>query len=192
MRFLKSIICLSLMFSIPVYGENFPKGIKYLGGPGFPDKKEIRNSWDNSLNITDEEITLGFRKHLIETEAIPVTSITRITYGQATTRRVGRWVAVGILLAPVALVGIFHKSHQHRVLLEWIDDQERDRAMLMQVHKDHFVSVLNDLSFRTGEPIYADSEDREWLFRSGVRAKLDAELGLDNEETDQSDDEKKK
>ena len=70
-----------------------------------------------------------------------------MTYGQATTRRVGKWVAVAIILAPLALVGIFHKSRQYRVLLEWVDSQERDRSILFQVHKDHFVAVLNDLSF---------------------------------------------
>ena len=173
MRTLRITLCLLLVASVTTYGEHFPKGIKYLGGPGFPDIKDVRDSWDNSLNITDAEITLGFRKDLIPTEVIPTSSVTRITYGQATTRRVGKWVAVGILLAPLALFGLFHKSRQHRVLLEWRDDQERDRAMLFQVHKDHFVAVLNDLSFRTAKPVYADSDDREWLFTRGVRAELD-------------------
>jgi hypothetical protein len=45
--------------------------------------------------------------------------------------------------------------------------------MLMQVDKDYFVVVLNDLSFRTGKPVYADWEDKEWLFRHGVRTELD-------------------
>ena len=173
MRTLRIMVCLLLVASVTTYGEHFPKGIKYLGGPGFPDIEDVRDSWDNSLNITDAEITFGFRKNLIPTEVIPTSSVTRITYGQATTRRVGRWVAVGIILFPLALFGVFHKSRQHRVLLEWIDDQERDRAMLFQVHKDRFVAVLNDLSFRTVKPVYADSDDREWLFRNGVKAELD-------------------
>ena len=154
-------------------GGAFPEGIKYLGGPGYPDIKDVRNSWDNSLNITDNEITFGFRKNLIPTETFPTASLTRITYGQATTRRVGKWVAVAILFAPLALVGIFHKSRQHRVLLEWTDDLDRERAMLMQIHKDDFVSVLNDIAFRTQQPIYADADDKNWLFERGVNAELD-------------------
>jgi hypothetical protein len=179
MRIISGILCVVLTFSVAAYGNNFPKGIKYLGGPGFPDHKQIRDSWDNSLNITDSEITFGFRKNLIPSETIPVTSVKRITYGQATTRRVGRWVAVGVLLAPIALIGIFHKSRQHRVLVEWTDDQQRDRGMLMQAHKDQFVGVLNDLTFRTGKPVYADAEDREWLFKSGVKAELDDQAIVD-------------
>ena len=61
------------------------------------------------------------------------------------------------------------------VLVEWTDDQQRDRGILMQAHKDQFVGILNDLTFRTGKPIYADPDDREWLFKSGVKAELDPE-----------------
>ena len=77
----------------------------------------------------------------------------------------------GDLFTP-ALLGILHKSRQHHVLIEWIDAQEREREMLMKVHKDDFVGVLNELSFRTQEPIYADSEDQEWLSERGVQAEL--------------------
>jgi len=172
-RLISVFLCLTLLATVPLQANSFPKGIKYLGGPGFPDNKKVKDSWDNSLNVTDKEITLGFRKNLIPSETFPVASVKRITYGQATTRRVGQWVALGVLLAPVALIGIFHKSRQHRVLVEWTDAQQRDRAMLMQVDKKYFVGVLNDLTFRTGKPIYADADDKEWLFKSGVKAELD-------------------
>ena len=33
--------------------------------------------------------------------------------------------------------------------------------------------VGNDLSFRTAKPVYADSDDRKWLFSRGVKAELD-------------------
>ena len=57
--------------------------------------------------------------------------------------------------------------------MEWVNSQERDRSILFQVHKDHFVAVLNDLSFQTRQPIYADDDDRDWLFERGVKAELD-------------------
>ena len=172
-RSLRVAVCLILVASVTSYGQHFPKGIKYLGGPGFPDIEDVRDSWDNSLTIEDDSITLGFRKDLIPTEVIPTSSVSRVTYGQATTRRVGKWLAAGIILAPLALFGMFHKSRQHRVLVEWVDDQERDRSILFQVHKDRFVAVLNDLTFRTGEPVYANAEDGEWLFDRGVSSELD-------------------
>ncbi len=174
------ILCLLLIFAPLLHGSSFPNGIKYLGGPGYPDHKQVRNSWNNGLHITNTEITFSFNKNLIPSETISLAAVNRITYGQATTRRVGRWIAVGILLAPVALFGMFHKSRQHRVLIEWTDDQERDRGLLMQVHKKHFVGLLNDLSFRSNQPIYADADDREWLFRSGVKAELDDTVANEN------------
>ena len=173
LRITSWFLCVVLVTTVPLHANSFPKGIKYLGGPGFPDNKQVKDSWDNSLNITDKEITLGFRKNLIPAETFPVTSVKRITYGQATTRRVGQWVALGVLLAPVALLGIFHKSRQHRVLIEWTDDEQREKGMLMQLDKKVFVGILNDLSFRTSQPIYADAEDKEWLFKNGVKAELD-------------------
>ena len=90
-------LCLTLLFPFVSYGDSLPDGITYLGGPGFPDVEDVRDSRDNSLTITDGEITFGFRENLIPTETISTPSVTRITYGQATTRRVGSWTALGIL-----------------------------------------------------------------------------------------------
>jgi hypothetical protein len=176
-RMISMCLCVVLA-TLPLYANSYPKGIKYLGGPGFPDNKQVKDSWDNSLNITDKEITFGFRKNLIPSEAFPVTAVKRITYGQATTRRVVDWVSVWSILAPIALVGLLHKSRQHRVLVEWTDSQQRERGMLMQVHKEHFVGLLYDLSFRTQKPIYADADDKEWLSRNGVKAELDDTLNV--------------
>ena len=179
MKITSILLSVLLTASLPLYSNNFPKGIKYLGGPGLPDKKEVRDSWDNSLNVTDKDITFSFHKNAIPAETISMGSIRRITYGQATTRRVGKWVAVGILVAPIALVGILHKSRQHRILVEWTDNQQRERGILMQAHKDQFVGILNDLAFRSGKPIYADADDRDWLFKTGVKAELDPEAKTD-------------
>ena len=132
MRLVASLLCFVLLSTPAAQCETFKKGIKYLGGPGFPDKKEIHDSWDNGLNVTDKEITFSFRKSLLPTETVPTSAITKNTYGQATTRRVGKWVAVGVILAPIALVGIFHKSRQHRILVEWTDSQQREKGRLKQ------------------------------------------------------------
>ena len=47
--------------------------------------------------------------------------------------------------------------------------------MLIKVHKDDFVRLLNELSFRTQKAVYANAEDQEWLFQRGVRAELAVE-----------------
>jgi len=175
MKVISILLCVFLTFSLPASGQSFPKGIKYLGGPGFSPEKGVRKSWDNSLALTEKEITFGFRKDLHPPETIPVSSVKRLTYGQATTRRVGKWIAVGVLVAPIALVGIFHKSRQHRILIEWTDEQKHERGMLMQAHKNQFEEILNALTYRTGKPLYATAKDKEWLFKRGVNAEVDEE-----------------
>ena len=69
----------------PAHDVTFSGSIKCLGGRGFPDFGAVRNSWNNSLTITNDEITFGFRNNLIPRETIPISVLTRITYGQATT-----------------------------------------------------------------------------------------------------------
>ena len=56
----------------PAPDITFSGGIKYLGGRGFPDFRAVRNSWNNSLTITNNEITFGFRNNLIPSETIPI------------------------------------------------------------------------------------------------------------------------
>ncbi len=44
------------------------------------------------------------------------------------------------------------------------------------------MGVLNDLAFRTGDPIWATAEDREWLFDRGVNAELDLDAETEDDE----------
>jgi hypothetical protein len=43
----------------------------------------------------------------------------------------------------------------------------------MEASGNNFRELLNDLSFRTNKPIYADEKDRTWLLNQGVRAVPD-------------------
>ena len=65
MRTLRIVVCLLLVASVTSYGQHFPEGIKYLGGPGFPDVEDVRDSWDNSFGITDKEGLSGFPKDIL-------------------------------------------------------------------------------------------------------------------------------
>ena len=99
---------------LPSGSEVFPDDIKFLGGAGFPDMKG-RESWDNSLVITPDSIVAEFADSAVPRTAIPLTALTQCLYGQAATRHVGAWVAAGVLIAPIALLGILHKSRNHFV-----------------------------------------------------------------------------
>lgn len=152
--------------------------IKYLGGIGFPDFKG-HETWDNLMTITTDSVLMGFNDTNIAPRSFPVGLITRLEYGQAATRHVGRWVAVGILVAPIALLGIVHKQRHHYVTISYADSGQ-DRGVFFEANKDIVRNLLNTLSFRSKMPIYADAEDRKWLITQGVLAQADPDAKSDD------------
>ncbi len=150
--------------------ESFPKTIKVLGGIGLPDMKG-KETWDNSLLITPDSIIAEFADSMVPRMAIPVTELTQCIYGQAATRHVGTWVAVGVLVAPVALLGMLHKSRSHFVSLSWADAAGKQRGLYFQVKGDDFRRLLNTISYRAQIPILADPKDEHWLLTQGVVAQ---------------------
>lgn len=153
--------------------QSFDSTIKYLGGAGFPDFKG-HESWDNMMTITADSVLMAFADSAFHPTGFACANITKIEYGQAATRHVGRWVAIGVFLAPVALFGIFHKSRHHFVTISFTDGGQ-ERGVYLEANKEVFRNLLNTLSFRSQHPIYADEKDRKWLLTQGVMAKLDPE-----------------
>lgn len=152
---------------------HFPKGIKFLGGAAFPDPGKARKTWNNRLSITEDAVLLGFVNDIYRPATIPLDAVTAVRYGQASTRHGLRWAALGVLVAPVALFGLFHKERKHNVSISWIEPDGRELGVLFQIHKDSYRDVLNALAGATGKPILAEAEEREWLAKNGVFADLD-------------------
>jgi len=155
---------------LPNGSEVFPDDIKFLGGVGFPDMKG-RESWDNSLAITPDSIVAEFADSTVSRTAIPVTALTQCLYGQAASRHVGAWIAAGVLIAPIALLGILHKSRSHFVTISWHEADGKVRGMYFQVKKNDFRRLLNTVSYRGQIPIQADTKDQKWLLTQGVVAQ---------------------
>lgn len=151
--------------------ETFHPGIKYLGGVGFPDFKG-HESWDNTMTVTADSVLMAFADTTYHPLGFKVADVTRVEYGQAASRHTGRWVALGVLVAPVALFGLFHKSRHHFVAITY-NDGGQERGVYFEANKDLFRNLLNTLSYRSGQPIYADEKDRKWLLTQGVMAQLD-------------------
>jgi hypothetical protein len=152
--------------------EQFTHVIKYLGGAGFPDFKG-KETWDNDMTITADSVIAVFADTSLAPRSVPLAGVTKVIYGQAASRHVGRWVAIGVLVAPVALFGLFHKSRHHFVALSWNDENGQERGVYVEVNKDHFRRLLNTVSYRTGKPIYADPKEQKWLLTQGVMAQVD-------------------
>ena len=71
----------------------------------------------------------------------------------------------------MALFGLFHKRRHHFVAITYTEDGQ-ERGVYLEANKDLFRNLLNTLSYRSGQPIYADEKDRKWLFTQGVMAEL--------------------
>lgn len=160
-----------------VRAEVFDHCIKYLGGPGFPDFRG-HETWENKLELDGTKGTCTFAGDSLTPITFSLTDVTSIVYGQASSRHAGVWVSVGVILAPVALLGLLHKSRKHNVLVSWKGSDGHEGGVYLEVQPDHFRRLLNTLAYRTGKPIYADEKDRKWLMTQGVQAQLDpAETG---------------
>jgi len=73
--------------------------------------------WDNHLTITSDTITLTLKDK--QEVVISAKSVSGLSYGQEAHRRVGTMIALGILISPLALFGLMHKTraalHRHRI-----------------------------------------------------------------------------
>lgn len=156
--------------------DTFHPGIKFLGGIGLPDFNAHEQS-DDSLTVTADSIICDFGDTTLTRLAFPVAAVTEIVYGQATTRHVARWVTLGAIVTPYALLGLFHHPRHHFVTVSWMEG-DRERGVYFEADKGLkgdkglIGHLLKTLSYRTGKPILADQKDREFLFTKGVAAQL--------------------
>lgn len=153
-------LSLVLCASIVVYGQgNTFKKIRYQGGSVASKVKP--DDWDNTLTVSSEEIFLKFEDG--QTQKIDPKRVTGLSYGQEAHRRVGTMIALGILLAPVALFGLFHKTRKHYVGIEWQEEGDRKGGVLLQADKDNYRGVLMALRGVTGAPVAVSEEERKYV-----------------------------
>src|SRR2546425_11958102 len=91
-------------------------GTRFDNGGTLQTKVDPKD-WDNRLTVTSAKITLQLKDK--QTLEIPTPSVTGLSYGQEAHRRVGTMVALGILVAPVALFELFHKTRLHFIGIEY-------------------------------------------------------------------------
>ncbi|MFY9556580.1 MAG: hypothetical protein WAV47_17850, partial [Blastocatellia bacterium] len=110
----RSIAALSVVLCISIlsYGQgNTFKRIRYQGGSVATTVKP--DDWDNTLTVTSEEITLKLKDG--KTQKVDPKRVTGLSYGQEAHRRVGTMIALAVLVAPLALFGLFHKTRKHYI-----------------------------------------------------------------------------
>ena len=119
------ILCSALLVQAQK-GNSFNK-VRYNGGT-IPSKVDPK-SWDNKLTITSAMISLKM-KDGAEVD-IPPKNVTSLSYGQEAHRRVGTFVALAILVAPVALFGLFHKTRLHYIGIQYTTSEVSNAGILL-------------------------------------------------------------
>jgi hypothetical protein len=118
-------------------GNSFDR-VRYNGGS--VDSKVDPKEWNNHLTVTSDMITLSLKdgKKL----ELPPKSVTSLSYGQEAHRRVGTMVALAVLVAPVALFGLFHKTRLHYIGIQYATPDNKSAGILLQGDKDNYRAIL--------------------------------------------------
>jgi hypothetical protein len=94
---------------------------------------------------------------------IPPKTVTSLSYGQEAHRRVGTMIALAILVAPVALFGLFHKTRLHYIGIQYKTPDNKTAGILLQGDKDNYRAILVALQGVTGAPVAVGDKDREFI-----------------------------
>jgi PEGA domain len=152
------VVCLCLSLSAYGQGNSFDR-VRYNGGS--VDSKVDPKEWKNTLTVTSDFITLSLKdgKKL----EIPPKTVTSLSYGQEAHRRVGTMIALAILVAPVALFGLFHKTRLHYIGIQYTDSLNKSAGILLQGDKDNYRAILVALQGVTNVAVSVSEKDREFV-----------------------------
>jgi len=160
MAILKKVLAVFLCSVMVTWaqGNSFDR-VRYNGGS--VDSKVDPKEWNNHLTVNSDMITLSLKdgKNL----EISPKSVTSLSYGQEAHRRVGTMVALAVLVAPVALFGLFHKTRLHYIGIQYHTPDNKTAGILLQGDKDNYRAILVALQGVTGVPVAVGEKDREFI-----------------------------
>lgn len=154
-----------LMLVVPVLAEasTWTK-VRYNGGP--VETKVDPKDWNNEFSVTPESITMKLNDG--QSVAISPRWVTELTYGQEARRHVALMTSLGILVAPLALFGLFHKQRLHFIGIEYarVDSMSADSTkggLLIQGADQNYRQILFSLKTVTGKPVQTTAEDAKYV-----------------------------
>src|SRR6266576_2746202 len=139
MQILRKLLVLFLCVSnvTCAQGNTFDK-VRYNGGS--VDSKVDPKHWNKHLTITPEVISMALKDG--KKVEIPSKSVTSLSYGQEAHRRVGTMIALAVLVAPVALFGLFHNTRLHYIGVQYTTPDNKTAGILLQGDKDNYRAIL--------------------------------------------------
>jgi hypothetical protein len=148
------LLCVAIQPLVLAQRDAF--AVRYLGGS--VETKTDKDDWQNKLTVLSDEIRLELKDG--QKITIDPRSVTSISYGREATRHVARWVALGLLLGPIAAVGLFNENVQHYISIEYETADHKAAGVLIQAHKDTYRNVLALLRGATGKEIETEKKKK--------------------------------
>jgi len=139
-------------------GNTFDK-VRYNGGT--VSTKVDPKDWNNKLTITPDLILLTLKDG--QKAEIAPKSVTSLSYGQEAHRRVGTMIALAVLVAPVALFGLLHKTRLHYIGVQYKTADGKSGGLLLQGDKDNYRAILVALQGVTGVPVAVGEKERGFI-----------------------------
>jgi hypothetical protein len=154
--------CLALVLSLSTFAlaqGNSWNRVRYNGGT--ISTKVDPKDWGNKLSVTPDLITFQLK----DGQKIEITPrlISSLSYGQEAHRRVGTMIALGILVSPVALFGLFHKTRLHFIGVQYSTQEGKKGGLLMQGDKDNYRAILVALQSVSRAPVSVAEKEREFV-----------------------------
>jgi hypothetical protein len=166
MTFTKQLLAVflsCLMASAAFADGNVFTKVRYNGGSA-PSKVDPKD-WGNKLTVSPDMIVLelkGPKKSWQKFEIQPK-SVTSLSYGQEAHRRVGTMIALAILVAPVALFGLLHKTRLHYIGIQYNLSEGKTGGILLQGDKSNYRAMLVALQGVANVPVSVSEKDREFV-----------------------------
>jgi hypothetical protein len=151
-----SAVCLLLLHQTVALAQANGFKVRYLAGS--VETKTDRDDWQNRLVILSDEIRVELRDG--QRLSVDPKSVTSISYGREATRHVARWVALGILVHPIAAVGLLNENVKHYVSIEYEIAEGKNAGLLIQTHKNNYRNVLALLRGAIGKEIETEKKKK--------------------------------
>jgi hypothetical protein len=141
-RFFAAFLC--LIIPVTLFAADNTYKVTYDGG-SIPATKVGSTE---RLSIEATQIRLISKD--ADLVAIPVSSITEISYGQDVHRRVGAAIGLAVVSLGVGALMALTKSKKHYVGLTWVDGDKKG-GFVMQCDKNDYRGILLGLEGVTGK-----------------------------------------
>jgi hypothetical protein len=124
--------------------------VRYIGGT--IQAKVDPYDWNTVLTINPDSIVFVFAHR--QTLRINPARVISLSYGQEAHRRVGEMVALSVMMvSPLALFGLLHKSKDHFIGIQFQGDDGKPAGLLLEADKNNYRAILSALTAVTGKPV---------------------------------------